>query len=413
MRLMLLKCTYCLVALLLSATFLIVPDAVARMTLDGYELYEKDKVIFINNDVIDASTTINAALKYLSNRPDKTTWWTIYFAGGKYLLSHPLVADGLQHVSMASQPGNPAMLIKPTTSNYEYMLYCRYCSNFSFQGFSVYGKTASYDPAIETNTRHPNWGDQGLFFASANKIEVSNNRFFDFGNAALRVTTYSHDPVKNVNSFNSVVTNNYFQNIFQVTTTSDSYDHGGSANFFFVNNVASNLHGSIKFASRTPGATNVQIKNNTIDSSTMGGFEISSYDNVDMSYNRLTNIARYAINCYTNDRTNKGFNWGDDLRIRNNIIDGAGRGIRINPGLYSDGFRPVPRKVAITDNTISNLRGDAPAVAVFGGVIQGLDISNNKLNKIASGRYFDVQPGSTDVTITGNIVDNELYTAIQ
>jgi hypothetical protein len=218
--------------------------------------------------------------------------------------------------------------------------------------------------------------------------------------------------VKGVDSFNATVTNNFFQNIYQVTTTSNTYDHGGTANYLFQNNNIVHLKGSIKFASRTAGATNVVIRSNTISDSALDGYEISSYVNVQMTYNNIMNIARNAVNCYTNDRvTLGGFNWGDNFLFQGNVIDTAGTGLRISPNPYSDGFKPVPRNVRIISNTFRNISGTPAAVTVSNGIVSGMVIARNKLNNIASKRYFNIAGGSQGVSITDNMVDNKAYVA--
>lgn len=409
------KCRFVMpvVSLLVSVIAGTISTADAAMTAAGYDLDLQAKTITIKNTVVDPSATINAALSYLNARTDKATMWTIKFGPGEYQLKAPLRADNTRNVIFKSESlGTPAKLIKPATSSYEYMLYCRYCQNVTVQWMQFYGKTKNYDPAIETNTSHPNWGDQGLLFGSANGVNIYQNGFFDFGNAAVRAQTWDYDPVKNVNSYNINIDNNWFKNVFQVTTTSNSYDHGGSANLTFQNNVVDDLHGAIKFASRTPGGTNVVVRNNTIRSSTMDGFEISSYENLELSNNKILNIARNAVNCYTNYRVTAGFNWGNNLKITGNVIDNVGNmGIRFTPSPYSDGYKPVPQQVYITGNAISNMMGTAAAISVAGGSINGLNILDNKMTSIASKRYISVGTESTNVNLSGNMAENQTLVA--
>lgn len=384
----------------------------AVMTAQGYDL-DKDNHLITVSPTGDVTKQVNAALSYLILRSDQATKWTLKFNPGQYMMSGHMYADKLQNVDLVSDWANPAKIIKsPTAYANEYMLYCRYGRNITVRGLSFYGKTKVYDVANYATTTGPVWNDQGLYFASGSNITVDHNRFYDIGNGAVRITTADNDPVTGVNSFNASVTNNWFQNIYQVTTTSNTQTHGGTANFLFYNNNLKDLRGSIKFASRTAGATNVKASNNTIFNSSRDGFEISSYVNVELSYNRMLNITNNAINAYTNDRATPGFNWGDGIVIKNNVIDTAARALYFGAAPYSDGFKPTPHNVLISSNTISNISGPSYAIMASGGAFAGLTINNNKLNNITSKKYVFVQPGSTQVAVTGNTVDSAGYTFV-
>lgn len=380
----------------------------AAATPPDYTLDAQAHVITIH-PAADVTKEINAAVAYLINRPDKTNRWTLKFDGGRYVLTGHIYADNLQNVDFVSERTNPAILIKGPSYANEYLLYSRFSKNITVSGFQFYGKTKNYDSAMNSSLQHPSWGDQGLYFASSNGITIDKNRFNDFGNAALRVTTSESDPTRGVNSFNTTVINNAFNNIYQVTTTSNSLINGASANFLFQNNNIFNLHGSIKFASRTSGAANVWVIGNTINNSDTDGIEIASYVNLEVSYNRLLNIARHAVNCYTNLRATPGFQWGDNISFKGNIIDNAGGGIRFDSVAYSDGFKATPRNVQVIGNTISHLRGSAPAISFVNGPIQGLVVQNNKLSDIAGKPYISLFNSVQTAQTSGNTVNSQLY----
>lgn len=391
--------------LLLASCFLPAQPASA------YLLDKTNHVVTISPGTDNATTTadIRNALTYLAGRSDKSTRWTAKFKPGKYYLTVQLVTSNLENVDFVSDPANPAMIIKAPTwssSNGEFMLFNRFSKNVSMKGFSFYGKT---DYAT---SKDPVWPDQGIYFGSSNGVTIDNNKFNNFGNAALRVATYEKDPVAGVNSFNTKVINNTFNNIFQISTTSNDMIHGATANYVLENNKFYNLRGSVKFASRTAGAKNVKLVGNTINGGDHYGFEIDNYDDFEISGNTIQNVKEVAINIYTNARAPKGFPWGDNFTIARNVIETCGRGIRFSPDPYSDGYKPLPHNLVIDANTLTNITNPTtslPAISITNGIVDGIKILNNKMNKIASKNYIGISSGSTNITKLGNYVDGVAY----
>ena len=360
----------------------------------------------------DASTQINNALTYLANRTDKNTPWLLKFDGGKYYLSKRIGADRLQNVSLVSERNNPAILIKAQGFNTEYLFSRHFSRNISITGFDFYGLSRVYNQANYTSDpQAPVWVDQGLYFGSSNGVIINMNRFFSFGNAAIRITTTERDPIPGVNSFNSQVTQNYFNNVFQVTTTSNDTVHGGSANYLFQGNTFDYLRGSVKFASRTSGAANVFIRYNAIRSSSTDGIEIVGYNNLEVSHNIFQNIARNAVNCYSNGRSSTGFQWGDNISFKNNTVNNTGGGFRFSADSFPDGFKPVPTHVSFADNKFSNLTGNAPVITLLNSVFPGLTVINNQFSNIPSKKYVYIQQKAADTTFQNNRAENKLINA--
>lgn len=355
----------------------------------------------------DAATQINQVLAYLNKRPDQDTLWTVKFQPGRYVLDRRIFADRLKNVTLISVQNQGAILRKdPLKFKDEYLFYTRFSKNVTISGFDIYGLTIDFNLSNYDSLQNPVWHDQGVYFGSCNGVTVNENRFFNFGNAALRITTDNSDPVSGVNSFNSNVIRNYFRNVFQVTTTSNDTIHGGSANYVFFANTFDELRGSLKFASRTPGAKNVLVQWNSIRSSSTDGIEIIGYTDMDISKNVIQNVARHAINCYSNGRSSAGFQWGDNLSFTDNQISNAAWGFRFSADPFSDGFQPVPNKVTFSRNIITGISGGSPAIALSNGTFHTPSINNNQLNLIASKKY--IAPGnSVQPTITGNTADNK------
>lgn len=400
-----LTCLSLLAGILLSGNISLSQAANYIAPPPAYTIDLAHKTITIH-PVGDVSTQVNQALTYLLKRPDQTALWTVQFDPGNYDLTQTFYADRLQNVALVSDINKPARLVKPPGYPCEYILVSRFSKNLTIKGFEFYGLTKVYKESnYSADLTNPVWKDQGIYLGSTNGVTVNMNRFYNFGNGALRISTAETDPVPGVNSNNSQVTQNYFNNVFQVTTTSNDTIHGGSANYLFQGNVFDNLRGSLKFASRTPGASNVYVRYNNIRSSSMDGMEIVGYTNMEISSNQFHNIARNTVNCYSNGRSVRGFSWGDNMVFKNNVVDNVAAGFRFSADPFGDGYQPAPYNVQVSGNTISNITGGNPAVILSNGTFPHLSVKDNKFSRIASKKYIMVQKPLTDMSITNNIAE--------
>jgi len=382
----------------------------------AYQVDSANRILSVSPGTTPAATTtdLRNAMSYLVNRADKESLWTMKFAPGKYVLSGQVRASNLKNTVLSSSPSEPAQLIKAPTwddnTSGEYILYFPMANKVQLLGFEFYGHTDF------ANGNTPDWGDQGVYFGSGNVVKVDSNKFYNFGNAALRVVTDARDPVPGVNSFKTQVSNNLFNNVYQTATTSIDKIHGGTAMSTWKNNTFYNLRGSIKFASRTTGANTIEFVNNMINGADHFGLEINNYSDFKIQGNTFQNIKEYAMTIYTNgDESimNGGFAWGDNFNISNNTIQNVQFAIRYAHNAFYDGFQNVPKNLVIDNNTISNVTGlsNTPVVNVVGGIVDGVQLTNNKMSAIASKRYFNVIAGSTNVSILNNIVDGVAYGA--
>lgn len=374
----------------------------------AYQLDQNNRIITVSATG-DYTKDARDALAYLLNRRDKDARWTFRFNPGKYYLTKPLYGVGLRNVDFVSNTNNPAQLIKaPNFSDSEYIIYLRMSENINVKGFHFYGRTNFQ------NNSNPVWEDQGVYFGSCRKVTIDNNHFYNFGNAALRVTTNQVDPVKGVNSFDTTVAYNTFNNVYQLSTTPNDDEHGGTARYWLKNNTIVNLRGSVKFASRTAGAKDVYILDNNINGSDHYGLEIDNYSNMEIRGNTLQNIKGIAINIYTNPRVPRGFQWGDNFTISKNRIDKVRRGIRFSPDPSADGFKPVPKNLTISENTISTVSETdkfVPAISVVNGVVNGVRITSNNLSSITNGKFIGISNGSSSITQQNNRADGRLLDA--
>jgi hypothetical protein len=376
----------------------------------SYLLDTANRTITVSPTATDPTAAISSALTYLANRSDKASTWTLKFEGGKYNITRALRVDYLQNVNLVSDKANPAVLIKSPTGTSEYIFYFRFAKTIKMSGFTFYGKTTF------ANGPTPVWGEQGVYFGSCNGIVVDWNTFYNFGDAALRVTTDYYDPVQGVNSFNTKVTNNIFNNIYQISTTSNDTVHGATNDYLFQYNSIYNLRGSVKFASRTPGAANVRVRNNIFNGGDHYGLEINNYNNFIIADNQMSNYKGPAISIYTNESASSSFQWGDDFTISKNTITNSARAIRFSPNAYADGTQVVPKRLVIDTNTISGITETdpfIPAIGVFKGTVDGLTITNNKLSKLTNKKAVGYTSGCTVTSISNNLLDDLLYVALK
>jgi hypothetical protein len=392
-------------ACLLSVMALQSSDAFA------YQLDVPGRTISVSpgNSAGETTTDLKSALNYLVSRSDKTSLWTLKLAPGNYYVVSQIPVRNLQNTALVSDMSKPAKLIKDKSFSSatagEYLLNFQFGKNISITGMQFYGQTDF------ATSLAPVWPDQGVYFGSCNTVNVKNNGFFNFGNGALRVTTTERDPVIGVNSFNTVVANNLFNNVYQITTTPNDDIHGGSANYLLQGNVFYNLRGSIKFASRTDGAKNVKILNNKINGGDHYALEINNYNDMEIRGNTIQNIKEFALNIYNNTRATSTFNWGNNFVIADNNISNVGRGIRFSTEPYANGTLVLPSNVSFINNTMNGVTDTSglAAISQINGKVNGLTISDNKLSNITNKKYINYSPNSTNVKYYNNLVNGAPY----
>lgn len=380
----------------------------------AYQLDAPNRTISMSPGTSASATTsdFKNMLNYLANRKDPANKWTVKLAPGKYYITSQMTVRNLQNVDFVSNMNNPAQLVKDkvwnATTGGEYLLSVTFSKNISMTGMQFYGQTDySKSPA-------PVWPDQGIYFGSCNGVLVKNNGFFNIGNSALRVATNERDPIRGVNSFNTTVTNNLFNNVYQLSTTTTDQLHGGTANYLLQSNVFYNLRGSIKFASRTAGAKDIKILNNKVNGGDHYGLEINNYNNVEIRGNQLQNIKEFAMNIYNNVNAVGSFNWGENYTIADNVVTNVGKGLRFSTEPYSNGTKVNGKNLKIDNNTFNGVTATnygGAAIAQINGNIAGLTITRNKLSNIANKRYINFSTGSSGVVYNSNLVNGAAYTA--
>jgi hypothetical protein len=360
----------------------VLPFSVAN----AYQLDQSSFTITITPSTDNTATTkdIQKAISYLSSRKDVDNLWTLKFDSQKYFLTQQISSSGLKNTLITSSDvTNPAELIKTSdwdsAKSGEYLLKLSMCNKVDIVSLAFYGQN-DFSKSLDGV-----WPDQGVYIGSCNVVKLDNNKFYNFGNAALRVVTDTRDPVKGVNSFKTHVTHNSFNNFYQTATTSTDTIYGGTAQSTWDNNTFANVRGSIKFASRTPGAKQIEFLNNTINGGDHFGLEINNYSDFSIKGNTFKNIKDVAVNIYTGaaDRVKTGFIWGDNFTVSNNTFQKCGRGVRYSHEAFPDGFNYTPQNLTIKDNTFEDLTDPkTPAIFIGNGKIEKVQMTNNKLSGI-------------------------------
>ena len=378
----------------------------------AYETDNKNNIITVSpsNDPIATTQDLQKAITYLSGRPDTNQQWAIKLKPQKYFLTQQISTTGLKNTTITSfDASQPAQLIKApnwdSAKSGEYILSLRMCDHITISNIEFYGQT---DFSKSVNSF---WPDQGVYIGSCNIVNIDSNKFYNFGNAALRVVTDAKDPVKGVNSFKTHVTHNTFNNIYQTATTATDLVHGGTAQSTWDYNTFYNIRGSIKFASRVEGAKHIEFFNNTINGGDHFGLEVNNYNDFKIKGNTIKNIKDAAITIYTGaaDIVKNGFPWGDDFIITNNDIEKCGRGIRYSHEAFPDGSNNTPQNLVINDNTVENLSDpNTPAIFIGNGVIDNLQMNNNQLLSITNKKAIELGKDVHIINAQNNTLDKTM-----
>jgi len=155
-------------------------------------------------------------------------------------------------------------------------------------------------------------GDDGLDVESVQNALIEHCFFRHCGDSAIRICSnpgYFQGkteslPDAGVSTSQIVLRDCDIFNCYQTSTTaSNQYMVGGARDVVFENNKFSYLRGSVKFASRTAGATNIHLIGNIITSSDNHGFEIDSTSDLFIERNTIMNVFNQGIFMQPNNGT--------------------------------------------------------------------------------------------------------------
>lgn len=317
---------------------------------------------------------------------------------------------------------SPGVIVRKKSTLSGTMFQFSYGSSVTVEKMEIWGKTPGYtpDPGIVS-------GDDGIRFFGCNKVVVDNCILKNFGDSALRAHCSSYwvgarsssYPDAGTYSNNVVVKNCYIQDCFQLSTTNTSnYYMGGSHNVWFSGNYFENLGGSIKFATRAPGSSNIYLETNIINTSGRHGFELDSYTNYQIHRNTILNCTKYGVYLIANNLQAIGFAF-NEAKIVGNMIKAGSKtgtssssgGLYISMDTYPDSTLWDYRGLHILNNEIYDFPTGARPVQIASGCFTGLRIEGNTIENCAvTGGYFYLTPRASstagfenNITLKNNI----------
>lgn len=372
------------------------------------------------NDGIDDSALINQALKLLeltAPKGQKLFDINISFPNGEFSLSSSLkfYQSELVKVFGSQNASQPTTLKKlPNFGNNRNALIndirkgaiidARFTHDLSVENLVFVGQTN--DKAVEHL-----WWDNGIYVGSSQTTLIRNNTFKDFGDAATLIATDADDLVGSINSSNTKIIENIFENIFQTSTTSKT---GGTYNIEFAYNHVTHLKGAIKFASRIDGGALINIHNNDIEGAGSdngfehnNGIEIEGYSEVLIEHNQLGNGQGIGIIIRSpqSKLVNGVWNWGN-ISIENNQINGFRQGVYIaNLPHALEKSLATASEINVMENTIRNLSAtELAAIHLVGEQFEDVQIMGNDI----VGSHYDVWWPNNQPTIS--VENNTLIT---
>ncbi|WP_375089629.1 glycosyl hydrolase family 28-related protein [Peribacillus sp. RS7] len=318
---------------------------------------------------------------------------TLFFPKGTYLVSNTIFIDKISNIRLL---GSSGAIIKKKETGREYsLLYIYKTENLIVENISFIGFRNKIENLVK--------GDYGLKIQSGNNIKIINCIFKNFADSCFGVGAKTNRDLQNIQTSNNIwVLNNYFENVWQTSTTP-----AGAKNYFFENNVVKDLFGSLKFASRNSLSNNIKILNNIISGVGNGstGIEVANYMNLEIEGNIINNVD-YGINFYINQQASSYPTNIETININNNIITNASvSGVRISNksiakkiGIFS---------VKITSNTIKNCSGFG--INFSGNKMENIDISQNLIKSVSGDNILiscDYEEDNGKIIIRNNIIDD-------
>uniref|UniRef100_UPI004048942D right-handed parallel beta-helix repeat-containing protein n=1 Tax=Vibrio anguillarum TaxID=55601 RepID=UPI004048942D len=275
----------------------------------------------IPNDGIDDSKSIE---NMIMNSPPGST---ISLKTGTYDICSKINIKNIKDITII---GNGLVEFKKCSSfNDEYILYIIDSEKITIENISFWGLTTQ--PYIDSDNTNIVWGEQGVLFSGTQNSAILNSRFYNFGDAALRVTSSkTHPSEEKINSRHFLAQGNIFHNVTQVTTTHVwSNDFGGTEDITFKHNLFSNMKGGLKLSSRKPVSQAV-IESNIFSEIHGSAIEMNYYSKLIVQNNVFNNIGKFILNAYPNsiNNINEAINWNNLTFSKNQIINAKG-GIRI------------------------------------------------------------------------------------
>lgn len=364
-----------------------------------------------SDDGFDDAVALNEALAILQlslSENEPLSNLEIQFSAGEYLFENSLKISNFDNLSIIGKDSKRKITQIKKSSKFSAsdhrsgaLVNIRFGNNLFVKGIHFLGQLKSTDTASL-------WYDNGIYLGSTNHIVIENNRFSNFGDAAILSTTDADDQTGKIGSSDLKIIKNYFKNIFQTSTTSPK---GGVSLLLFEDNHVEHLKGSIKFATRKAGAEYINILDNSIKAAGSNtkfqfnhGIEVEGYRNVliknnDIQSGRGVGIVVRSPQSIKTDT----FDWWNISIVNNHVRDFRQGLVISNLANASTGILPKATGIHIFDNQFSQLwgAGTLPAIHVVGSNIDNSSIINNKIY----GGNYAIWPSSINpekILIKGN-----------
>ncbi|WP_129690847.1 glycosyl hydrolase family 28-related protein [Gottfriedia acidiceleris] len=339
--------------------------------------------------VTDDTMAIQKALNDLNSKKN-----TLIFPKGTYTVTSRLYIHDLHRINIIGENAT----IENKANKINSIIYIKRCKNVAIKGFKFIGLTKTIKSIVP--------GDRGIQFHGGENIIISKNIFKNFGDGALQLgSDSSDDPSNTVHPKEIYVTENFFNNIVQTSTTPS-----GAENYHFTNNKINKLFGAIKFAQRKNNGTNLFISNNKLTSNGNNsiGFEIAGYSNITITNNDLNGFEK-GVYFHQNENENANSYESKDLLVQNNSFKNCAVGIHIYNNTFSNGDQLIMKGISIINNKIVD---SDFAIAFQGYKLQNIKIDKNKIyHSIKSDIYYDVNQDNNTGPTSFTITNNTFYTS--
>ncbi|ENM5739476.1 right-handed parallel beta-helix repeat-containing protein [Vibrio mimicus] len=349
----------------------------------------------IVNDGIDDSIAFQNALNKLEHGN------ILVIPSGEYQICKTLYLREKNDIEVIGLPNSK--LKKCSGFNGEYLFSALYTQNFKLQGLIFEG--------LNDGNQNPIWGEQGVYLGSTKGSLVTQNQFYRFGDAALRITTASQDNSVSPGSQSITVSDNRFEKCAQVTTTQATVgtEMAGTQNIIVDNNQFIGCKLKLSARADTRGA---EVKNNIFAHINGTSNEVSYYSDVSYINNHFYDIHGFAINIYPNSRTTKTVQW-ENISIIGNTFDTIQQGIRLQSfSMHNDTNQPI-KNIKVKENSFTNIYFGSNIEDQYKAIIRtytldknvsfdGVSIQNNQYQLTPYSKFLSIDNKSTSIILINN-----------
>ena len=328
----------------------------------------------------------------------RMTTGTNWPAAGTYKVGQGL-SSGIVGITVSSASSGATSVVVNDTKGLVNNLIVYFAGDTNFVGgvsghkitnVNAATKTITFESALTNNLTNAAvtsiGGDDGLDVESVQNALIEHCFFRHCGDSAIRICSNpgyfqaktESMPNAGVSTSQIVLRDCDIFNCYQTSTTaSNQYMVGGARDVLFENNKFSFLRGSVKFASRTAGATNIHLIGNIITSSDNHGFEIDSSSDLFIERNTIMNVFNQGIFMLPNNGGINNSVTATTTASSTTIMVSNSATLRVGMIIQIAGVTGQKKITSITDGThiVVDVAPDASvsgaAFSIFGLGIQG------------------------------------------